>query len=69
MSKSKKKIKEMVRNNEDKDSLTERFIREEMLMEDGVFAYTSVSSLASTLGFSESYLNGVIMDSYYSDKY
>lgn len=69
MSKSEKILKEIVRNNKVKDSLTERLFREEMLMEDGVFAYTSVSSLASTLGFSESYLNGVIMDSYYSDKY
>ena len=69
MNKSEIILKEMVKKSEVKDNLTERLIREEMLMEEDVLAYTSINSLASALGFSESYLNGVIIDSYYSDKY
>lgn len=69
MSKSEVFLKEIIRVNEAKNDLTERLIKEEMLMEEDVLAYTSINSLASALGFSESYLNGVIIDSYYSDKY
>lgn len=69
MSKSEVILKQVVRRNKVKDALAERLIREEMLMEEDVLAYTSINSLAYALGFSESYLNGVIIDSYYSDKY
>lgn len=70
MSKSEKILKEIVKKDKVKDTLTEILVREEMLIgDDDVFAYTSVNALASALGFSESYLNGVIMDNYYSDKY
>lgn len=69
MSKSEVILKKIVKENEIKENITERLIREEMLIGDDVFAYTSINTLASALGFSESYLNGVIMDNYYSDKY
>ena len=69
MSKSEVILKEWVRSNSAKDILTERLIREEMLMQEDVLAYTSINALAYELGFSEDYLNGVIIDSYYSDKY
>lgn len=69
MSKSEVFLKGIIKSNEVKDVLTERLIREEMYMQEDVLAYTSINALAYALGFSESYLNGVIIDSYYSDKY
>lgn len=69
MSKSEVILKEILRSDRVKNDLTERLIKEEMLMEEDVLAYTSINALAYALGFSESYLNGVIIDSYYSDKY
>lgn len=69
MSKSEVFLKGIIKSNEVKDVLTERLIREEMYMQEDVLAYTSINALAHALGFSESFLNGVIIDSYYSDKY